>query len=882
MYVEELKNLNIGQQFIDAWRSRGIRELTQIQTLAFMDDALQQGRNLLVIAPTTSGKTFIGEALAVRAASTLHRAIYLLPYKALAGEKYMEFMEIYGGLGISVVVSSGDYSEFDPDIRRGDFGIAIVVYEKLAQLLVQSPGIISDCHLMIVDEVQLIRDRWRGPLLEMLLARVKRLQPSPQIVCLSATVSDPGGFDSWLGAKVIATANRPVPLLEGVIEQPGKVTLHNVAEGKTEARDFAPTAVVSGNEELLDALAKDLAPNEQMLIFCTQVDPTERRALRLAQALPVSPLAGDVRDRIMALEDSPLRSFLERNIERRVAYHNAGLSVEERRLVEALFREGVLQVVVATTTLAAGVNLPADRVVIADYRRWDPEQRTRVRIDVAEYKNCAGRAGRLGIRSVGTSLLIAELPGQTNILENEYIYGSPPKLESTIPMQQDLARNVLGVIAEKLADTKSEIAVLFRDSFAFAQFYGPQGLETEMNNALESAVDQLLTLDLVEEQGGKLAVTPLGRVAARSGVTIETFGELERFARSGTIVGLNEYDVFIGITGLPEMERLRPFSAEHRAQVLSRWVGGESTVKLASDYSEDYSFGHGRIRELGEVAEWLLLTAAEIVVTLGEDETTVNALRRLASEAHFGLPRELIELAKLRLVLRSDLLRLMFNEKGIKLTSPHDVLDAGPEQFVGILAPQKVASLKEGIGKSIGESLARRKLGHLLRCDRLAAVRPIVARVYEAQGTGFDRALEELLNAQLVELNARRFTQQPSGQPDLEFAGANGTIVISATASLNDQKPVPWDKAREVLGSVGYTGKASNFVVIGKPSFHTLAIDNAAELAARGGSLLLVPVDVIVELCLRKVEGTISRDELISKLEDSRGYLSREALEAVA
>src|SRR5687768_2655641 len=134
----------------------------------------------------------------------------------------------------------------------------------------------------------------------------------------------------------------------------------------------------------------------------------------------------------MLLEDTPLRGFLAKNIEKRVAYHNAGLALDERRLVEDLFRQGTLRMIVTTTTLAAGVNLPADTVIIADYKRWDNSKRTNVAIGVGEYKNCAGRAGRYGKKKAGTSFLLTDVPGQTSILEGQYIHGDSPKLESAI------------------------------------------------------------------------------------------------------------------------------------------------------------------------------------------------------------------------------------------------------------------------------------------------------------------------------------------------------------------------------------------------------------------------------------------------------------------
>ena len=185
MTIASLVSQGIPQILIDAWSNDGIKSLTECQTQVFAHQPLWEGRNILVVAPTSSGKTFVGEALAAKSALALRRAIFLVPFKAMAEEKYAEFTERYGSLGISVVISDGDNTRFDRDIRRGDFGIAVIVYEKMAQLLIQSPGILVDCSLIVVDEIQIIADPNRGPSLEVLLTHIRRLNNQPQIVGLS-------------------------------------------------------------------------------------------------------------------------------------------------------------------------------------------------------------------------------------------------------------------------------------------------------------------------------------------------------------------------------------------------------------------------------------------------------------------------------------------------------------------------------------------------------------------------------------------------------------------------------------------------------------------------------------------------------------------------
>ena len=129
----------------------------------------------------------------------------------------------------------------------------------------------------------------------------------------------------------------------------------------------------------------------------------------------------------------------------------------------------------------------------------------------------------------------------------------------------------------------------------------------------------------------------------------------------------------------------------------------------------------------------------------------------------------------------------------------------------------------------------------------------------------------------LTDLGVHRFIQQRTGQPDLEVSGSQGTIVIQATASEDNRKPVNWAKAREVVSSVGYSGKASNFVTVARPGFHDVAIGNANEIAERGDqNLLLIPLPELIEVFLSEVEGNLPGGGLLKVLECARGYFVEE------
>jgi len=871
MEVDELIKLGIDERYINAWRAKGFKTLTEIQEKAFTNASLRSGKNILVIAPTSSGKTFVGEVLAVKAARELKRVLYLVPYKALAEEKFQDFTEVYGPLGISVVVSSGDRREFDDDIRRGNFGIGITIYEKLAQFLVQSPGVIGYCQLLIVDEIQLIRTPDRGPLLEMLLTRIKRMPTRPQLIFLSATVGMLNNFDKWLGLEIISSMSRPIPLQEYVCDYKGNLLNWDFRENKYNESKI--TLVNAANiDELLIKISLKLPIGEQMLIFRAQVDETERTAQALAESLPSVPLSQETIQSVRDLEESPARDFLERNLYRGVAYHNAGLALEERRLIESLFRHGEIRVLMSTTTLAAGVNLPADKVVVADVKRWDPELRTLVPIEVSEYKNCAGRAGRYGQRKSGESFLLARDRGEAELLLNKYILGQLESLESAIPKEPDFAKHVLGVIASGLASTEVEIVELFIDSFAQLTFYSQYGDQKAVGEGIKNAINILHKAGLIEKDAtlGIEKVTPLGRIAALSGISVDTFSRLVKLIQRSDLSSMSLEDIFLELENCRELSRLAPYLSGQKSKLLALWISGEEVRNI----TREFRIGYGRIRDLGESAEWLLTIAVDIAKLTGIEQSIINKMSRLTMEAHYGVPYEVVPVAQLRVLKRSEIIHLVKNDMGKSFTSLHQILDTDPAGFIGILDPNRVSVLKYAIAKNIGNSFQRKRTGHVIRSEKISIIRTLIVNLYDNKGLDFERAIEDLLNVHQISLDARRFTRQRTREPDIQLPGNKGTIIISASASEDFEKPISWNKAKEVLGSVGFTGQASNYITVGKPDFHDLAIKNVHEVTERGEKLLLLRVDVLAELCLNVIEGKLKREDLLDFLENKRGYIS--------
>ncbi len=203
MRIDTLEAYNVPADIIDVWRTHVGPELLPVQERAVKEFGLFGADNLIVFSPTSSGKTFIGEMAAVKAARENTKVFYLVPQKALAAEKFEELRRRYGPAGIHVVVSSRDHREFDDRIVRRGFQIAVVVFEKLQALLVSLPQLMKVVGLVVVDELQIITDRERGPTLKLLLTKLRLGKSRPRIIGLSAVLGRAQTLADWLGARLL-------------------------------------------------------------------------------------------------------------------------------------------------------------------------------------------------------------------------------------------------------------------------------------------------------------------------------------------------------------------------------------------------------------------------------------------------------------------------------------------------------------------------------------------------------------------------------------------------------------------------------------------------------------------------------------------------------
>lgn len=702
--VAGLAAFGIPDGILNIWKSR-IPSLNALQQEAINDYDLLEAAHLVVSAPTSSGKTLVAEIASVKACFNNERSVFLLPLRALVNDKFAEFTEKYGSYGLRVVRATGEISDDIPALLRGKYDIALLTYEKFANLLLANPFIINNIGLVVVDEAQMLCDKTRGANLEFLLTllRTQRVMGiEPQIVLLSAVIGQTNSLEKWLGAKLLRRNDRPVPLREGLICADGSFR-HLDPNGNEKRIPFITPEYRKGSSQdfIIPLTRKLVADGEKVLIFRATKGETRGTANYLAENLGLQ-AASDIIDALPKGDPSASSQTLANCLRQGVAFHNADLDMGERAVIEDAFRDpnSKLRVLVATTTVAMGVNTPASSVIIAGLVHPGD-----VSYSVSEYKNMVGRAGRLGFVAEGKSFVISTSGIEEHRNWENYVKGRPEDLASSFG-EGNLHSIVTRVLATASATRASgmsaqDIVAFLQNSFAAIQ--RAPGTHNWSEAQILRTIAELEENELICRDTLGYRLTDLGKLSGETGTDVSSIVRLVETLRdvpqaqlsdaalvTATQIVLELDSVYFPIHKKSHQERARwrdyvsrksipraIFSSLERnahdghectsrfkrASACMMWIDGIDIGKIEESLLQHCrdSDAAGAIRGTASRTRDLVATTARVAEVLGGASIDLSKrVEDLLIQLELGLPAELIPLAKVigNSLGRSDYLAL--------------------------------------------------------------------------------------------------------------------------------------------------------------------------------------------------------------------------------
>lgn len=715
--VDDLSVFQISSHLISELKTMFKDGLNDLQLRAINDFRILDGESLLVIAPTSSGKTFIGELSGVKAISQGKKSVFLLPYRALVNEKFDYFASLYGAkLNFKIIRCTGDYQDQNDEFIKGKYDIALLTYEMFLNLAVGIPTVLNNIGHIVVDEAQFITDPTRGISVELLLtyllvARNRGIHP--QLVVLSAVIGNSNFFEEWLGCKKLVTTKRPVPLVEGVMDRSGRFKFIDEQGVVKEEQYLSPGSIrqrrqkPSAQDMIVPLVQKLVSENEKIIVFRNQRGKAEGCAGYLATDLG---LESDV-DTLAKLPKnsaSTTSEKLRQYVGGGVAFHNSNLSRDEKTVIERSFRvsDSKLRVLAATTTLAAGLNTPASTVILAEQEFVGEEGRS---FTIAEYKNMAGRAGRIGFNEMGKSFILADQGFSIEQLFQKYVMGQLESLSSSF-RQEELDTWIIRLLSQIKEVNKTELFSVLANTYA-----GYIGSRTNpdwqkgITVILNELYTQMLKLGLVEEENDIVHLTLLGKACGESVFSFKSAMRLVELLKSYPIGSLSAMVLMALVQALPESDKsytpmfkrgasetMRQRDAASRfgneiistlqrytngdefvyyarckrAAILYDWISGiptptiENTFKSNNPYFGNISYGD--IRRFADFTRFQIRSAYKIASLIypGQmlDESKVDSLLR---QLEVGIPLEALGLLEIQTNMSREEYIALYN-KGIR------------------------------------------------------------------------------------------------------------------------------------------------------------------------------------------------------------------------
>jgi helicase len=886
--VDYADNPKLNETLVSCLRDWGIEFLTDVQARA-VEAEVPLGSSAIVCAPTSSGKTLIGELALANALSSGLDALYLVSHKALAEQKFADFTNRFTGsrwTNVTVGISTGDREEGEVNSR-----LLVSTYEKALGLVLAGRLKVAKT-VVIADELQILGEDTRGPSVEILCALLRQRRPY-QFVGLTATLENPEALAAWMECQVVRSSTRDIDLIQ-MVRYGGK--LHTVKLGHEEVET---TEDIFGDADLHGVIRKALEDERGPVLVFTETrreaqelaDEYSQRCQRSADGLAIS--------QQLELFSEPTESSqqLMSHAERRVTFHTADLTPDERTVIEEGFVNASFDVCFATSTLAAGVNFPFRTVIIPKltYQYGNREGR---RFSRSHYRNMSGRAGRLGYHDDGYVIL---MPSNEGELAHARVLVAPTndRVESQL-LTVSMRRTVLSLAAARAVSSKADLASFFHNTFYWHEILesNPK-LLTQIISKAEKAVDWLLENGFVEESHGSIHATPLGKSTSLSGLlpqTAKQFADLLAECSTKMEANFSQYEVGLihWVATCPEFMSDTPtrvlawpsgqIKAEsllflQRAIHLTAWdqtnnqvtrcvhalilfIDGEveRKIRFATGVSA------GNLHRLSIDISWILDGLATVSGSfgLGCPQTLTNEISMLARRVRWGTPAEALDV--LRIARRKSVpgfgrqrvMALIANG----FTTVMDVLTAAKDQLTRLLGSERRAdALVDALSDRLDVGSAKFERMHLDLGAELG-IREKVQKCNEALGTDYDDAIYSLLQEELNWTIDRLDDGKRQNVPDLQLKlGSIGLLIECKTVT---KKPplVAKEEAFAVLQKGADFDANMKRVTLGKPDFD----ETSKRKAIASPSITLIQHAVFMEGVMRVLTGRLSAAEFVAWL----------------
>ncbi|KAI4495700.1 hypothetical protein M0802_008535 [Mischocyttarus mexicanus] len=539
----KLASWGIPLLILQKYEAKGISEMFPWQVECLSNPkVINERKNIIYSAPTSAGKTLVAEILLLKAVLECRKkVIFVLPFVSVVREKMYYFKDLLSECGIRV---EGFMGSVNPPGGFKATDIAIATIEKANSIInhLMEEGDLSMLGGIVIDELHMLGDSHRGYLLELLLTKLKymslrKTDINIQLIGMSAMLSNLTLLAEWLDAELYKTDFRPIPLHEQC--KIGK----SIYDSKLKLlRNLVSSSELSmDTDNILQLCMETISDGKSILIFCPTKNWCEKLAYQIAltfyklgqqdtslgNILKQQLNKTAILETIEQLKRCPcgLDNSLKNSISFGVAFHHAGLTMDERDVIEGAFRSGSLRVLIATSTLSSGVNLPARRVIIRS-----PMFGGKV-LDTLTYKEMIGRAGRMGKDTAGESILICK-PNERKAAEY-LLSGELKPIESCLEDSNPLIRTLLEAIASEIVYTKADLELYINCTLASIN---KKDVMTNLStDAIKYLMDNEFLILQTTEQEERWVATPLGKACLSASISpiegLFLFEELQKARR---------------------------------------------------------------------------------------------------------------------------------------------------------------------------------------------------------------------------------------------------------------------------------------------------------------------------------------------------------------